>query len=146
MALPPYQPQRLPEGQYTFIISGEPELRKFTGTNKDFVTVKFFFRVEDATGNVRNHMESFLPWEPRYKDILLAIGGTEDDQGVVHLHETDEILGKSFTAEIIHEEDKKDSSKIWARIANVELPEQKKEEEAPASMSNDDEPEDDIPF
>jgi len=146
MALPPYQPQRLPEGQYTFIISGEPELRKFTGTNKDFVTVKFFFRVEDATGNVRNHMESFLPWEPRYKDILLAIGGTEDDQGAVHLHETGEIIGKRFTAEIIHEEDKKDSSKTWARIANVELPEQKKEEEAPTSMSSDNEPEDDIPF
>ena len=149
MSLPSYQPQRLAEGQYTFTISSEPEQRKHTGANNDFVSVKFFFRVEDSKGNVKSHVESLLPWEPKYRDILLAIGGTEDERGEVHLHETENIVGKSFTAEIIHEEDKKDSSKTWARIANIEPPEGREEEDVPMPTGNNGEPgepEDEVPF
>ena len=149
MSLPSYQPQRLAEGQYTFTISKEPEQRKHSGAKQDFISVTFFFRAEDSNGNVRGHIESLLPWESKYKDVLLAIGGMENEQGEVHLHETEDIVGKSFTAEIVHEEDKKDSSKTWARIANIEPPEGKEEEDVPMPNGNNGEngePEDEIPF
>jgi len=145
MSLPSYQPQRLAEGQYTFTISKEPEQRKHSGAKQDFVSVTFFFRAEDSYGNTKSHVESLLPWEPRYKDVLLAIGGVEDEQGEVHLHETEDIVGKSFTAEIVHEEDKKDSSKTWARIANIEPPGGREEEDVPMPNGSG-EADDEVPF
>jgi len=145
MSLPSYQPQRLAEGQYTFTISKEPEQRKHSGAKQDFVSVTFFFRAEDSYGNTKSHVESLLPWEPRYKDVLLAIGGVEDEQGEVHLHETEDIVGKSFTAEIVHEEDKRDSSKTWARIVNIEPPGGREEEDVPMPNGSG-EADDEVPF
>jgi len=121
--LPSHVPQKLPEGKYTFTISKEPEKRKHHGPINDFVSILFSFKVDDGRGSVREHRESLLPWEGRYGELLLALGGKKDDKGQVHLSETVDIIGKRFKAEIKHEPDKDDPDKTWARIVNISIPE-----------------------
>ena len=128
--LPSHVPQKLPEGKYTFKVSKEYEKRKHTNAQGDpFVSVTFFFKVDDGSGMPRDHRESLLPWEERYGDLLLALGGTKDDKGQVHLSETGDIVGKKFRAEIKHEPDRDDSTKTWARIVNIEVPEEVEDED-----------------
>jgi len=133
--VPSYTPRKLPEGEYAFTVSKETEKRKHQGSQGDFVSVTFFFKVDDGSGAFREHKESLLPWEERYRDLLLALGGERDDKGQVHLSETVDIVGKRFKAEIKHIPDKDDPDKTWARIANIEIPEEEK-----------DEGEDEVPF
>lgn len=136
--LPNYEPQRIPVGKYRFMVTEEPELRKKTSgaTGKDFVSVKFSFKTTDDSGNIRYYKESFLPWDDRYRDLLLAFGAKKDKDGKVHLSEQESVVGKTFDADIIHEEDRNDSSKTWARIAHIKVEGGKAEVEE----------EDDIPF
>jgi hypothetical protein len=121
MSLPPHEPRKLPEGRYTFKVAKEPEKNRKQGKEGPFVAVKFFFKVQDSLGNVRDHIESILPWEDRYRDILLALGGEEDEMGAVHLGDMIDIIGKKFKAYIKHVPDKDDRTKTWARIASVEI-------------------------
>jgi len=112
----------LPEGNYHFIISGEPQVdRKRRDDGKVTTTIKFSFRVEVRNG-FRQHRESIGAWEDRYRDLLFAIGATKDENGDPHLSKTADVTGKSFNADIIHEADKQDPNKSWARIANIEIP------------------------
>ena len=121
--LPSYTPRKLPEGEYIFTISKEPEKRKHQGAQGDFVSVTFFFKVDDGSGVPREHKESLLPWEERYGTLLLALGGERDEKGQVHLSDMMDIIGKKFKAEIKHEPDRDDPSKTWARISSIETPE-----------------------
>ena len=117
--LPSFKPRRLPEGRYKFTIAKEPEKRRHNaGTEREFVAVTFFFRVN---GDSRTHQESIVPWDDKYRDLLLAIGGEEDEKGEVHLSDMVDIVGKSFEADIVHEPDKDDPQKSWARIANIKV-------------------------
>ena len=146
MSLPPSQSMKIPEGAYTFIVSEAPTKRKHnSGTDKEFVAVAFFFRVEDGSGNAYKHRESLVPWNPVYQDLLIALGGELDDKGNAHLGDMEEdLVGRSFGAEIIHEPDKEDRTKSWARIANIEPPEGREEEDVP--MPNGKTDEDELPF
>ena len=137
--LPDHEPQRIPIGHYQFKVMEEPELRKKTSpsTGKDFVAVKFSFKLIAGDGNIRYHKESFLPWDDRYRDLLLAFGAKKDKDGKVHLSEQDSVVGKTFEAEIIHEPDRNDSSKMWARVAKIKVD---------GSSQADGEEEDDVPF
>jgi len=139
MSLPPHEPQQVPEGHYRFQVIKEPEQRKHTSnaTGKDFISITFSFKLEDPNGNIRYHKESILPWEGRYKDLLLAFGAEEDKDGKVHLSEQAQIIGKIFEAEIIHEPDRNDSSKSWSRIANI-----KTNDDVPPPAEEEDE----VPF
>ena len=135
--LPSYQPRKLPEGRYTFKIDQEPERRRHQGEGGEFISITFSFKVQAQNGDVRNHRESILPWEDRYRDILLALGGEEDEAGNVHLGEMFDIIGKKFTARIKHEPDRNDSSKSWARITDIELNrEQEADEDVPPPADN----------
>ena len=129
--LPSHVPQRLPEGKYTFTISKEPEKRKHHGASGEFVSVTFFFKADYNGDYAGDHRESLLPWEQRYGDLLLAIGGEKDDKGQIHLSDQVDIVGKKFKAEIKHEPDKDDPSKSWARIRNIETPESEGDDEVP---------------
>ena len=152
MSLPDYQPSRLPEGEYRFVIT-DYEKRKHDG---GAITVKFTFKVEMPRGGYRQHVESIGVWEDRYRDLLLAIGGSEDEQGIPHLSEMQmaDVIGSSFKAAILHEQDKDDSSKTWARVADVRVPvveslAPQEEEDVPMPSGNNGEPgepEDEIPF
>ncbi len=122
MGLPPYKPQQVPEGPYRFKVMAEPEKtkRKSSGGN-DFVSIKFSFKLMDELGNIRYLKESLVPWNPCYRDLLLAFGAKPDKKGNVHLGDEANIVGKEFDAEIIHEPDKDDPNKSWSRIANIKL-------------------------
>jgi len=143
--LPPYQPQRLAEGRYTFTLSKEPEKRRKTGGVKDFIAVTFFFRAEDENGNVRFHTESLVPWDDRYRDVLLALGGKPDEKDEVHLDDVD-VIGQSFEASIIHEPDKNDPTKKWARIANIAVPDVEDDVPEPENNKKDEDEDDSVPF
>ena len=150
MSLPSSQSRKVPEGAYTFTISEVPEKRWHNkDSEKEFVTITFFFRLEDTQGDTHKHRESLVPWSPVYQDILIALGGELDDKGNAHLGDTEEdLVGRSFTAEIFHEPDKDDPRKSWARITNIEPPksetgEDNFEEDVPPPNG---ETEDEVPF
>ena len=147
MPLPPSQSRKIPEGAYTFTVSEVPTKRKHnSGTDKEFVAVGFFFRVEDRAGNVYKHRESLIPWNPVYQDILIALGGELDEKGNAHLSTMEEdLVGKSFGAEIVHEPDRDDPQKTWARITNIEPPE-REQEDVPQPNGSGDEDEEPLPF
>lgn len=140
--LPDHEPQRIAEGYYQFQVVEEPELRKkeSAATGKEFVSIKFSFKLIDRDDNISYHKESFIPWDTRYGELLLALGAKKDKSGKVHLSEQGSIVGKIFEAEIKHEPDKNDSSKTWARIANISV-EGKKPEKIEAEEEDQD-----IPF
>ena len=148
MSLPDYQPTRLAEGEYRFTITDYEKRKHPRADGGVSVTVKFTFKVDLPRGGSRRHIESIACWEDRYKDLLLAIGGTEDEEGIPHLSETDEVIGSSFKAAIIHEPDNDDPNKKWARIADIRVP----VIETPAPQEDEDVPmpngegEDEVPF
>lgn len=142
--LPPSQSRRLAEGCYTFTLNKEPEKRRKTSgeSGKEFIVVTFYFRVEDKDGYVKFHTESLVPWDERYRDILLALGGKPDEKDDVHLDDVD-VIGQSFEADIVHEPDKGDPAKKWARIANIIVPEVEEDVPPPVKEEEDEEK---IPF
>ena len=151
MSLPPSQSRKIPEGAYTFTVSEAPTKKRHnSGMENEFATVVFLFRVDDNVGNTYKHRESLIPWNPVYQDILVALGGELDDKGNAHLGDSEEALvGRSFGAEIVHEPDKDNPEKTWARIANIEPPEGREEEDVPMPNGNSEEsgePEDEEPL
>lgn len=124
MRLPDSQSRLLPEGTYTFNLHEEPERRKHnSGTPKEFVSILFKFKLTGKGVDNRYHMESLVPWSPEYTRILKALGGKEDDKGNVHLSESindHDIYNTFFKADIIHEPDKDDPQKKWAKLANIQ--------------------------
>jgi len=134
--LPDYQPRMLPEGTYTFTLYEEPEKRKRSGSQGEFVTVLFKFKVTGNNAEKRYHAESFIPWNENYGQLLRALGAMEKEDGNVHLSDSLDIVGASFKADIIHVEDEKDPQKKWARLANIQI----------ESDDVEDDDEDDIPF
>ena len=92
----------------------------------------------DELGNIRYHKESLVPWNPGYRDLLLAFGAKPDKKGNVHLGDEASVVGKEFDAEIIHEPDNNDPQKNWSRIANIKL-----DDDVPPPEEEPDEP---VPF
>ena len=144
--LPSYQTRKLPEGRYTFKIAKEPDKRRHQGEQGEFVSITFYFKVQSLNGDVRDHVESILPWEDRYRDILLAIGGEEDESGNVHLGDMIDVVGRKFTARIKHEPDKNDRSKSWARITDIEVNKESEVEDVPPPANGIEEDDSKIPF
>lgn len=151
MSLPDYQPTRLPEGEYRFIITDYEKKKHPRADGGVSVTVKFTFKVELPGGSPRRHIESIACWEDRYGDLLMAIGGVKDEKGTAHLSETNEVIGSSFKAAIIHERDKDDPTKTWARVNDIRVPYAEAsafngEEDAPMPNGSGGEDEDSLPF
>jgi len=119
--LPDYEPRQVPEGHYDFELKKPPEKRRRGEGEKSFISVMFVFRVTGGDmENERQHTESFVPWDERYGQILAALGGKKDASGKCHLSDSvDDIVGRGFEADIVHEPDKDDPKKKWARIANI---------------------------
>ena len=145
-SLPSYQSRKLPEGRYTFKVSKEPEKVRKHGAQGDFISVTFFFKVQSPNGDVRDHRESILPWDDRYRDLLLALGGEEDETGNVHLNEMIDIVGKKLEARIKHEPDRDNPEKSWARIADIEVKENQEEEDVPPPTNGVEEDDPEVPF
>ena len=130
--LPPYEPQLVPEGHYTFKVSEDYEKRK---GEKDGLYIIFKFKIVNNSGEIRKYNDIFVPWEERYRDLLIAFGAEKDEKGQVHLGDIS-IIGKQFEADIVHVKDPSDPTKIRDKIANIKLeddvpPPEKSEDEVP---------------
>ena len=146
--LPDYEKNRIPEGAYQFEIMSEPEKRRKTSTKtgKDFVIIQFNFKAVDADGDVFDHSESFLGFEDKYADLLLALGATEDKKGNLS-GQTIEPLGMKFNAEIVYEEDKNKPNTTWARIRKIQSVEQEDEVKSePKEKDRFHDPEEELPI
>jgi len=118
MYLVDYEQTRIPEGHYSFQIKTDSEKRKHPGkNNKDFVSIKFFLRATNDSGQSFDHQESLLSFEDRYHDLLVALGAEEKDGRLSG--STIDPSGMIFQADIVYEADKTDPTKSWARLVNI---------------------------
>ena len=131
MTLPPYEPRLIQEGHYSFKVSEDYEKRK---GEKDGLYIIFKFKITDESGSTRKYNDIFVPWEERYRDLLIAFGAKPDEKGQVHLGDTS-IIGKQFEADIVHIKDPNDPTKIRDKIANIviddDVPPPKEDDEGP---------------
>jgi len=119
MNMPDWETLRIPEGAYTFTVK-DMEKRKKTSrsTGKDFVIVSLKLTARSESGEHFTHQESLLPWEDRYRDLLIALGGKSEGNTRISGEDVDPI-GKSFTAEIEYEADANDTTKSWPRMKDI---------------------------
>ena len=134
MRWPAPENQKPPEGHYQFRLNREPELKQIKGTKLDGTPyesrkVVIYARALGEHGEF-SVVDSFVPWDDRYAALLSALG-------VEHSKDI-EVSGSIFEGDIVHEADKKDPTKSWARIANIKIRED--------VLAGPDPEDDDIPF
>ena len=115
MKFPEAEKQRIPVGHYEFRVNREPDLKVIEVKGKDGEVrpsrkVVLYVVGINSTGEYR-HVESFVPWDERYADLLAALG-------VEHGSDTD-VVDVIFEADIEHVPDKSDATKTWARLKNI---------------------------
>lgn len=145
--LPDWRPNLVPEGEYRFKVTEEPEVRKTN--NNLWLIVRM--RITDTQGNERKYSDLFFPSDDKYQALLLVAGAKPDKKGVPHLSDmnTSELVGVEFEGEIHHETDRRDESKIRDTIKHIVVPgepvqeEGEKEEDIPLPPEEED---DKIPF
>jgi hypothetical protein len=140
MSLPKFTSAKIPEGRYRFIVAESPiQRRQPSSSGRDFIKVIFIFRVEMPDGRFRKHTEHIVPWDMKYGDLLMALGGVRDPNGDAHMGDVDEddLVGKDFYAEIVHQPDRNDPTKTYAKLANIEIPGEGETEELPISTLPD---------
>ena len=119
----PYSPGKyrlLREGTYLFEIIDAPE----EGETKGYDYLNFKFEAEDEYGTKQEFSDRFMSFEDRYRDLLLALGGIEQENGEVTMEE--DVTGKVFKAEIKHEEiETRRGRRTVAKIRNIQLPKPK---------------------
>jgi len=98
----------IPEGHYTFTLNKEPKLEVVN--TKSGESRRLVLYVIGSPGE-HQHMESFVPWDPRYDDLCLALN-------VEHGRDI-QMEGASFDADIVYEPAKDDPSKTYARLKNI---------------------------
>jgi len=115
MIWPESEKKRIPEGHYQFRLNREPELIPITVTGNDGVKrksqrIKVYARGINEQGEF-GVIDSFVPWEDRYDDLLTALG-VEHGKDI-------KMEGAVFEADIKHEQSKADPTKVYSRIVNI---------------------------
>lgn len=105
----------IPEGHYEFRINKEPELQKFTytdkdGNQKDGRRMKVFAIGLNDQGEFPIS-DMIAVFEPRYRELCEALG-VEHGKDI-------SVTGAVFMADVKHEASKKDPSKIFPRLFNI---------------------------
>ena len=118
----------LPEGVYDLTVSRQPKMETHSGGYDYYI---FDFEAIDRDGFSHDFREFFFPNEPRLREVLLALGGIEDEEGEIQIDET-EVLGLTFKGQVKHLTVK---GKERARIEKVI-----KERQRGAGSSNEEEP------
>ena len=144
--LPDSESIRIPIGSYRFQIMKEPDARKKTGqSGKKFTSIFFNFKAINEAGGKFEHMESILAFEDRYNDLLLALGAEEINGRLSG--KTVDPVGMMFNADIVHEPDKNDSTKTWARITKIKpIMDESAEVDHQKEIETPSEEDDEIPF
>jgi hypothetical protein len=89
----------LAPGTYNFTVTRLPKVKQ---GDRGYEYYEFDLEAQDPSGKTQQHREFFFPSEDRLKDMLLALGGEEDEDGEVHIEEPD-LVGQTFKGEIKHE-------------------------------------------
>ena len=111
----PALPRLMPEGHYTFEIAAEPE-KKSNQWGGSYWRFQFF--VKDSSGVHFDFSDIFTQKDDRYHELLIVLGGKEDDMGVVHLPDLT-FTGRKFEADIKHFPSKNDQDKTYCRVVNI---------------------------
>ena len=113
--LPAPESNRPPEGIYEVYLNREPDVEPFPYTRKDGThhTSKKLILFVEVTGEAGTFsiVDSFLPWDQRYLDLLAALN-------VEHGREI-RMTGMTFTADITYAADKHDASKSYPRLTKI---------------------------
>jgi len=128
----------IPEGEYLLQIREEPEARKQTSSsgNEYIMYIFKFTATHEQSGYTRKYNDIFVRWNPLFKDLLIACGGKEDNDGKIHLSET-EIIGKQLKAKIEHVANPNKPDELRAKITRIEV-----SNDVPPPSKSDDE----VPF
>lgn len=105
----------IPEGHYEFRINKEPELQKFSytdkdGNQKDGRRLKLFAVGLNDQGEFLI-TDTIAVFEPRYRELCEALK-VEHGKDIA-------ITGAMFQADVKHETSKKDPTKVFPRLANM---------------------------
>lgn len=140
-----------PQGTWRFRVTRMPKDDDRTKAGKKYY--KFFFSIIFPDGNEQDYQENFFPWREEYRDLLLALGGKEDDKGRVQIDKEESIIGKVIQADIVYETPT-GSDKSFAHMKNIvacdqepfEAPEQEEEEEVPEPPDDEGSDDQEVPF
>ena len=130
MIHPKPESDKAPIGFYQFRIEHEelvPFVYQTKNGEKNSKKLKLTCTAIGDNGEYRV-VDSILPWEDRYRHLLDALQ-------VDHASDTD-LRGMMFSGEIIHDPDKRDPLKSYARIVKIGM----------AASGNPNKADDDIPF
>jgi hypothetical protein len=105
----------IPEGHYEFRINKEPELQKYTYTDKDGNSkegrrLKVFAVGLNGQGEWLI-TDTIAVFEPRYRELCEALN-VEHGKDI-------SVTGTIFEADVKHEASKKDPTKVFPRLANI---------------------------
>ncbi len=117
MKLSRYQPNQkklMQDCRYLFEIIDNPEQRKGRKGGEYYI-FKLAINFEDSSSRKFNQI--IAPWEVRYGNLLLALGGKQEDKGAVDLDDID-LVGAEFEDNIVHVKDRKDPLTIRERLVN----------------------------
>jgi len=129
--LPDYEPSLVPEGNYRFYVTEEPEVRKKTNDETGRVTKRVIFSLQ-VEGESIILLQSFFPWTDTYKELAIAFGAPEDEKGKIHMSQIDRFTGLDFRADIVHEKGEgQNRDKTFMRVVNVRSISAAREEEPP---------------
>jgi len=101
-----------PEGHYEFTVERKPE--KFKTPSGKATYRKWQFGTI-LNGQKKTFTTALFPWDS--KELLLALGGMELENGQIEWDD-EEVIGKKFTAEIVHLPDYKGVTR--STLQNVE--------------------------
>lgn len=107
-------PNIFPEGKRRFTVAGVPKKKK---TDKGHTYYEWQFEC-NMDGELRD-LKLFF-WPSEMKELLLAVGGKEDPEKKGHITwEKEEVNGKSIEATIVHIPQKKDPTKMDAKMKEI---------------------------
>jgi len=107
-----------PEGKYVFLVAEVPKkvpLRKGAKYQIKFLTREIDDKRENSwTGK---HFQTFFSWD--IKPLLIAMGFEEDEKTKKIRWDLADLKEKKVDAKIIHEPDRDDPDKSWAKMRNI---------------------------
>ena len=104
----------IPEGHYQFRLTKEPEFRYFDYTSNGVAKkgTKIILVVRGIGDNGEfSHVEGIPVWDYRYANLCEVLG-VEHGRDIL-------MAGCGFEADIKHEADKKDATKMYARLCGI---------------------------
>lgn len=132
----------LPTGKYLFQILEVPVAKRYDSSKgKPVLTFKFELRAIMPDGETEKFKTSMPSWEA--SRLWQHLGFKKNQQGEWDFDEK-ELVGKKFDGEIVHEPDRNNPKRIWAKITNIPVPDDVEEEDTDGELPEPTEKEEDM--